>query len=334
MSARFDPLQVIEAAYAATAEDEAWLRRIAEAFQPLARGFGITAVSFDLEGWRPTKLAGASLDQPPGLIERMQAVWQDLPQETLRAWFEPVPPVDTQLLRIRRRRAPTADTPVELSRAMGIQDVLGIMGLDPAGHAVQVTLPSASPIRLSPRLAHRLSLVAAHLAVARRLRSYATGALEAPAPDAVLDPSGKVAHAEGEAKAKDARASLAGAVLKLERARGRLRRTEPDEALGLWQGLVDGRWSLVDHVEADGRRVVLARHNPPGVRDPRALTARERDVLAYVAQGHGNKYVGYALGLSTTTVATHLRRALAKLGLSTRRDAIRLFEAAARAGRP
>jgi DNA-binding NarL/FixJ family response regulator len=91
---------------------------------------------------------------------------------------------------------------------------------------------------------------------------------------------------------------------------------------------VDGRWSLVDHVEADGRRVVLARRNPPGVRDPRALTARERDVLAHVAQGHGNKHVAYALGLSATTVATHLRRALRKLGLRSRRDAIRLFDGA------
>ncbi len=175
MSARFDPLAAIEAAYAAPAEDEAWLRGVAEAFRPLAHGMGVTVVSFDLEGWRPVKVAGATLDQPPGLIDRMQALWDGLPQETLRAWFEPVPPVDTQLLRIRRRRAPTADTPVELSRAMGIKDVLGVMGLDPTGHAVQVTLPSPAPVRLSPRLAHRLSLVAAHLAAARRLRSYAAG---------------------------------------------------------------------------------------------------------------------------------------------------------------
>lgn len=291
-------------------------------------------VSFELEGWRPVNVAGAALEQPPGIIEQLHALWTGLPEEALRAWFEPVPPVDTQLRRIRARRARVDDTPVELGRAMGIQDVLGVMGLDPSGHAVQVSLPSPVPIRLSPRLGHRLSLVAAHLAAARRLRAAAAAALAAPAPDAVIEPSGRIAHAEGEAKARSARERLAGAVLKVERARGRLRRTEPDEALALWQGLVDGRWSLLDHVEADGRRVVLARLNPPGVRDPRALTARERDVLAYVAQGHGNKYVAYALGLSTTTVATHLRRALQKLGLSTRRDAIALFEASTRAARP
>ncbi len=65
MSARFDPLAAIEAAYAAPAEDEAWLRGVAEAFRPLARGMGVTVVSFDLEGWRPVKVAGATLDQPP-----------------------------------------------------------------------------------------------------------------------------------------------------------------------------------------------------------------------------------------------------------------------------
>jgi DNA-binding CsgD family transcriptional regulator len=78
---------------------------------------------------------------------------------------------------------------------------------------------------------------------------------------------------------------------------------------------------------------VLARRNPLGIRDPRALSARERDVLAHVAQGHANKQVAYTLGVSTTTVATHLRRALGKLGLRSRRDAIRLFEASVRARR-
>jgi DNA-binding CsgD family transcriptional regulator len=95
--------------------------------------------------------------------------------------------------------------------------------------------------------------------------------------------------------------------------------------MSLWRALLDGRWSLVDCTESDGRRVVLARRNEPGVRDPRALAPRERDVLAHVALGHSNKYIAYLLGIATSTVATHLASAMLKIGLRSRRDAIAMF---------
>ncbi|MFO0584968.1 MAG: helix-turn-helix transcriptional regulator [Anaeromyxobacter sp.] len=329
MAGNFDPLRVLEAAYAIEPDDRAWLLAIAEAFAPLARGPGVLAASFKIEAGRMVAgvVAGSgALRAAP--VDDIVAFWDASPPEALRAWFEPVPPVDTMLARLRRTRASRDESPARFSDMVGAKDVLAVLGLDPAGNGVHVSLPSPVPVRLSPRAQHRLGLVSAHLAAARRLRAAAGLGAEA-----VLDPSGRVQHAEGEARAPGAREGLAAAVVRAERARGRLRREEPDAALALWRGLVDGRWSLVDHVEADGRRVILARRNPTGVRDPRALTARERDVLAHVAQGHGNKHVAYALGLSATTVATHLRRALSKLGLRTRRDAIRLFEAAAE-GRP
>lgn len=72
-----------------------------------------------------------------------------------------------------------------------------------------------------------------------------------------------------------------------------LRRTSPEEALDLWQALFEGRWSIVEQVESDGKRVILARRNEPGVSDPRSLTPGERDVLAYAALGHSNKYVAF-----------------------------------------
>jgi len=329
LAPRFDPLLVLEAAYDAAPSEVDWLGGIAEACVPLGRGLGVVAVSLGLEGWRASGIQLVGVGGDPTPFRAAASVWESAPPSVVRGWFEPVPPVDTLLGRARRAGVPLEQTPIPTWRALGIGDALGVMGLDPLGNAVLVQVPSARELRVSPRNAHRLGLVAAHLAAARRLRRLAR-----PDADAVLDPSGRVHHAAGEARAPAARASLAAAVQRTERARGRLRREEPDEALSLWRGLVDGRWSLVDQVEADGRRLVLARRNPPGVHDPRALTARERDVLAHVAQGHGNKHVAYTLGLSATTVATHLHRALVKLGLRTRRDAIALFEAAARAGRP
>jgi len=140
---------------------------------------------------------------------------------------------------------------------------------------------------------------------------------------AVLDPAGRVLDAMKGAQAKDARQGLADAVRRMDRARGPLRRTDPDDALQLWQGLVDGTWSLVDQCDSDGKRYILARRNEPGVRDPRALSQRERSVVAFASMGHQNKFIGYLLGLSAGTVAGHLQSAQRKLGLASRAELIR-----------
>ena len=127
------------------------------------------------------------------------------------------------------------------------------------------------------------------------------------------------------AQPRQVRRSLADAVRRMDRARGALRRADPEEALGLWRGLVDGTWSLVDHCDSDGKRYVLARRNEPGVRDPKALTQRERSVAAFAAMGHQDKFIGYLLGISAGTVSEHLQSARRKLGLTSRAELIRRF---------
>jgi DNA-binding CsgD family transcriptional regulator len=59
-------------------------------------------------------------------------------------------------------------------------------------------------------------------------------------------------------------------------------------------------------------------------RRPLGLTAREREILALVAQGHRNAQVAAALWISPATVAKHLENAYAKLGVTTRTAAVRL----------
>lgn len=121
--------------------------------------------------------------------------------------------------------------------------------------------------------------------------------------------------------------------------RRRLRPASQEEAQALWKGLIEGAWSLLDHVESGGKRFVLTRRNPIGASDPNALTPRERAVLAFAAMGRQNKYIAYALGLSPSTVAAHLRSACRKLGFASRREVILSFAplvapAADRAPRP
>ena len=49
-----------------------------------------------------------------------------------------------------------------------------------------------------------------------------------------------------------------------------------------------------------------------------ALTAREREVLSWVARGETNAEVARRLWLSPGTVRTHLEHVYAKLGVNTR----------------
>jgi DNA-binding NarL/FixJ family response regulator len=137
--------------------------------------------------------------------------------------------------------------------------------------------------------------------------------MEALSSEAILRPDGTLEHATPAARSDAARASLRRAALAVDRARGKLRRRDPHEALAIWKGLVAGRWSLVDHFDSDGRRYLIAHRNDPEAPDWRGLTRREQQVLAYATLGHSNKLIAYELGLATSTVSVHLARARAKL---------------------
>ncbi|MBN8466721.1 helix-turn-helix transcriptional regulator [Corallococcus exiguus] len=99
----------------------------------------------------------------------------------------------------------------------------------------------------------------------------------------------------------------------------------PDIAVEVWKGVLAGEWCLFDHFEHQGRHFLVARQGA-AAGSLAALTLRERQVVEHVVQGHSNKLMALELGLTQSTVATHLRRALTKLRLRSRSELIRSIQ--------
>lgn len=168
--------------------------------------------------------------------------------------------------------------------------------------------------------------VAAHIGAGLRLR----GKLRNLSPDAlpveaVLDSGGRMHDGQGPAINKDARENLRKAARRIDRARTRAGRSEPDTALDVWEALVDGRWSLVDRFDSDGKRYIVAVQNDPAHPDPRGLTERERQVAELAGLGRSAKQIGYALGVSNSAITNCTARIQEKLGLSSHVELVSFF---------
>lgn len=214
-----------------------------------------------------------------------------------------------------------------LTRGVGCRDMLSLVATDPNAHGVNITMPSPTPIRPSRKEMERWQMLGVHLAAGHRLRSGLIGEDEVQGQaitemplraEAVLDPKQfLLAEARGPAQEADAATRIREAARMVDRARGVLRKRDPEQALRIWRGLVRGRWSLVDWFDTDGRRFVLAKPNAPHIRDPRGLSQREALLATYAALGESRKLISYRTGLHESTVSRTLDSAMRKLGAST-----------------
>lgn len=207
------------------------------------------------------------------------------------------------------------------------KDLLAITAVDPNGIGLSLSILLPEVTQLSGTDREIWKMVGAHLVSGFRLRQSIEEARQTighPSSlpenaEAVLDPKNlNITDAVGRAKGKGTGEFIREAARLIDRARGRMRKDDPDEALRIWKALVEGRWSLVDWFDSDGRRFVLAHPNPPNLRDPRGLTERETQVATYAALGETNKLISYRLGISQPKVSTALKSAMRKLGVQTR----------------
>jgi DNA-binding CsgD family transcriptional regulator len=215
-----------------------------------------------------------------------------------------------------------------IARRHGVHDVWSINGRNWRGGGVAVFTNRRVSGGPRPNVRGLFPRIASHLAAAQRLRCRLGPASPAESAEAVLTPDGhRVEHAVGIATSRGARDALRAAAIRIDRARGKIRKSDPARALDGWKGLVAARWTLLDHFESDGRRYILARENEPLPVTPAELSARERQVLANLVLGRSNKEIAYALGLAPSTVRVLLTRAARKLRASSRAELLQRFEA-------
>ena len=101
----------------------------------------------------------------------------------------------------------------------------------------------------------------------------------------------------------------------------------------IWCDLLAGRLRVVTRFDREGRRFVVVRKtHGPTQSGLSPLTAREIAVIERRVRGAQLKSIATALGVSTSTVAKSLQRALFKLGLEKQADLVAVFGGGATAG--
>jgi DNA-binding NarL/FixJ family response regulator len=105
-----------------------------------------------------------------------------------------------------------------------------------------------------------------------------------------------------------------------------LKEIRSQEMLAMLRGAVQGEAalspSLAGRVLAEFRR--MSAHGIVKKEDDSGLTDREQQVLLRVSEGATDKEIAEALTISLNTVKTHIRNILAKLQVSTRREAAKV----------
>jgi DNA-binding CsgD family transcriptional regulator len=314
-----------EAAYDLELSDDEWLPAVLRCGLPvLDHGLGV---------------AGYEYGHPPdgGPVQLMGIHVASGPEDFAERHMRALSTTDPEVLRrqLRPGSATTGseyskDRPEELAHYIShvdyCKDVLFLTAVDLKGAGVAVVAPLKEVTTLSSGDAHRWQMLAAHVEAGHRVRQ----ALKAEGPEkastdlphdaeAIFDANSfRLADVVGQACERRTTNQLRQAAVAVDRARGKMRKTDPDKALEIWKALVRGRWSMVDWFDSDGRRFVLAVPNSPHVTDPRGLNERESQVVTYAMFGDTNKMIAYRLGLSRSRVSFLLRSAMRKLRVETR----------------
>lgn len=236
--------------------------------------------------------------------------------------------------RLYRRRVTTArstfgsDHPIikKFLASTGISDGAVVFALDARGVGPVLSTQSTSTYRVNAKEQYAYKRLASHISAASRLRDLFGAAPTTDQADAILSPDGaRVLHAANDAREADSRSLLHAFARRVDRARGSARRRDPMGALEAWTALLDGRWSMIDHFDSDGRRYCMFLRNDPRLERIQPLTSQQRQVMGLAALGVPNKLIAYEVGISEAGVSQALRAGMRRLGIRRRTDLVRVL---------
>lgn len=309
-----DWIAPVEAAYDLGSSLDVWFDRLLEAAQPALGGVPIGGYVFAGPAGATSIAAVGQRGVRPTYMKRYEGLLEHGTREALaRAFGDGRRPLFSSLSEQLFARFP--ELAEQFAKTSGVTDALYFVAPSGTGSVLAFGAPLNARRSTTPAERRHWTRLAAHIGAGLRLRGALDTAAALGEGEAVFDADGKLVDATSPASSSRAREVLRDAVMRRERARSTRERTDPDVALTLWEGLVAGRWSLVDHFESDGKRFVVAHQNDPNLGDPRGLSRRERQVAAYLGMGRSQKEIAYLLGISAGAVSNTTRRAAEKLGL-------------------
>ena len=314
-----DYISIVEACYRDADSESEWLAQVFESAGPaldLGGGLGLSLVQEGPTGREVTLSEGVG--RINDMLKLSWPVIQQLDDATYRGFFYPSKPVILASKLVGRSAAPVQQTFSSLMEHAGARDLLGMLGYPAPGWAFAMFV-AVGDAPLGSALSATLRRLRIHIEASMRLRLFSSA--EAVA---VIGPNGKLEHVELDALERTTCKLLEAQVSAIEHARSEKGRADPHRALAVWQALVEGRWSLVERVERDGRRHYHAFENAPHIHAQRALTDTEALVFALSLQGLVGKEVAYATGLSQPRVSDALRLAAERLGFADRDELLRV----------
>lgn len=306
---------VLEAIYVAGGSEAEWLGRTLEAGGVLSEGLGIALLAMDRRGdaVRDCKVYG---DADASWLSWFEAAVRAMPPRHVRLAFSWASSGKTASS-IMRSDFPAYEAGMS---PYGFRDLETSFGLVDRTTSFGIYVPLAEPRRETRAQRARLRMLGAHLGAGFRARTREDD-------EAWFHPDGRLCDARGDAV--EHRDELRSFVARLDKARTRGASWEEDDALSAWTAMVEGRWTLLDLFESDGRRFVVARPNAPELGRQLALTPREELIAKLHGMGQTSKYVAYSLGLSPAAVSVHLANAMLKLRVKNRGELLRLYRALA-----
>lgn len=324
MKNRKDWVSLIEAGYRLDGNDKQWIDGLLTHAELLGeRGFWLTIGRYD---YTPKKIQLNEIQSTgPSAAKQILKSSIQVDSEAVSNFFRAGKPVSSLSEVIYSSEPEIANVVKKLSNSR-VHDKLAVKALSGEGEALIMCWLFNDQVLPTALERKRWGCIASHLGSGLRLRKVTEKlSLENEKVEAIFDGNFKLCDARSLACTRSSCEVLQSVIKRVDKVRTKTGRSDADLAMKSWEGLIQGRWSLVDYFDTDQRRYIVAVKNDPRYPDPRGLTLRERQIAEYMGHGLSTKQICYTLGISPSAVTNCSARVKRKLGLNSTLELVAFF---------